>query len=180
MDYLLKHRITFNPKAPAPFTEAKGEMGERARSDVESDLQMLFNERREPFAHPLVRFSCVVGAIKERRPYERHMHAVALKFLDHIGAEKLRRYKKGAGSLPAFQLYTIRDQAKRTAMEPVNVIRHYVAQGSGRRRRLRLRASLPAIRCLKAGRPPNDNDNGRQQRDDGDGQCAVVDIEHRH
>jgi hypothetical protein len=128
MDYLMHHKITFNPKAPAPFTYAKYEMGERARTDVEADLQMLFDEGREPFDYPLVRFSSVVEAIKERRPHERHMHAAALKFLDRIGAAKLRRYKKGSGGLPAFQLYAIRDHAKWKAMEPVNAMRHYVAQ----------------------------------------------------
>ena len=93
VDYLMRHKITFNPKAPAPFTEAKQEMGERARSDVEADLQMLFHEGREPFTHPLVRCESIIAAIKEHRPYERYMHAAALKFLDQIGAAKLRRYK---------------------------------------------------------------------------------------
>jgi hypothetical protein len=51
MDYLLKHKITFNPKAPAPLTDAKREMGERARSDVESYLQAMHDERQGPFAY---------------------------------------------------------------------------------------------------------------------------------
>jgi hypothetical protein len=70
----------------------------------------------------------VVEAIKERRPHERHMHAAALKFLDRMGAKKLRRYTKGKAGLPAFQLYALRDQGKWDAMEPVNVMRLYVAQ----------------------------------------------------
>jgi hypothetical protein len=48
--------------------------------------------------------------------------------LDRIGAQKLRRHKKRAAGLPAFQLYAIRDQAKWKAVEPVNVIRRYMAQ----------------------------------------------------
>jgi hypothetical protein len=128
MHYLLQHQISFNPKAPAPFTDAKREMGERARSDVEAELQMLYDQERSPFNGPLLQLESIVSAIKERHPHERKMHATSSRFLDRIGAEKLRRYKKGAEGLPAYQLYAIRDHVKWKAMQPVSVMRCYMAQ----------------------------------------------------
>jgi len=128
MDYLLNHKITFNPKAPAPYTEAKREMGERARSDVETHLQTLYDERQGCFADPLVRFSAIMAAIKDVRPNERYMSAAALAFLDRIGARKLRRYTKGKGVLPAYQLYAVRDPDHWDALEPIDVMRAFMAQ----------------------------------------------------
>jgi len=127
-DHLLKHKITFNPKAPAPFTDAKREMGERARSDVETYLQSLYDEHRGPFDFPLVRVVAIIRAIKEERPNERSMNAAALAFLDHIGAKKLRRYKKGKDRLPAYQLYAIRDHDQWGGKDPKDVIRAFTGR----------------------------------------------------
>ena len=56
------------------------------------------------------------------------MNAAALAFLDRIGATKLRRYTKGKGVLPAYQLYAVRDHAKWVAAEPAEASRAFMAQ----------------------------------------------------
>jgi Mesyanzhinovviridae bifunctional DNA primase/polymerase len=43
MAYLLGRKIGFNPKGPAPFTEAKAEMQKLAKSDITLDLQAAYD-----------------------------------------------------------------------------------------------------------------------------------------
>jgi len=130
MGYLMEHTITFNPKAPAPYTAAKAEMQELAKSDMEADLYGRFETELPPFDVPLFRVSDIVEWVRMENKHARHVHKNALKFLDHIKAVKLRRYKMGKDGLKPYQLYAIRDHAKWMAAEPVAVARAYLAQGS--------------------------------------------------
>jgi hypothetical protein len=71
----------------------------------------------------------IVGVIKEQRPGERNMNAAALRFLDHIGATKLRRYTKGK---PAYQLYAIRDHDPWNRKDPVDTMLAFTARHTAR------------------------------------------------
>jgi hypothetical protein len=128
MGYLMDHEITFDPKAPAPWTAAKGDMQERAKPDAQADLQTMFDAQQPPFDQPLVRVADIVSWVRMDRKNERNVHRHALAFLDHVKAAKLRRYKHGKEGLPAHQLYAIRDHAKWTNGEPIDVALAYQAQ----------------------------------------------------
>ena len=101
MAYLLEHRISFNPKAPAPWTQAKADMQERARSDIAVDLQSQYEQQQWPFSFPLLRVADVVAVIRGERKHAPNTYKEAYAFLDHIGAVKLRRYKHRKGRLGA-------------------------------------------------------------------------------
>ena len=108
MAYLLGRKIGFNPKGPAPFTEAKAEMQKLAKSDITLDLQAAYDAGLEPFRWPLVRVEDITWHLATDKRYQRDrkLHAQAHTFLTAIGARKLRRYKKGAEGLKSrMQLY---------------------------------------------------------------------------
>jgi hypothetical protein len=123
MQFLLDRFITFNPKGKAPQTEAKFEMEERSKTDDRVLLEAMLDERRAPFDFDLVRVLDIVARVG---PHAKNMNnAGVLKFLDDVGARKLRRYKKG--DLPTYQLYAVRDHDRWDSMKPGAVLKEYHA-----------------------------------------------------
>jgi hypothetical protein len=128
MEFLLNWEISFNPKAPAPFTAAKADMQDRAQGDTEADLQTAYDAGGWPFDHPLVRVADLVASIRHDNKNARNVHKDAMAFLDHVKAAKLRRYKEGRHGLAPVQLYAIRDHAMWMAAKPIDAARAYHAQ----------------------------------------------------
>ena len=133
MDYLLTRTIAFNPKGPAPLTEAKRDMQERARSDIRMDLQSRYDGGLEPFVHPLVRAEDILDHLRhDRRTATRPgLHSEVYSFLDQVHALKLARYKSRLGKFPPYQLYAIRDQDVWAKAKPIDAARAYTVQRVG-------------------------------------------------
>ena len=129
MHYLLNHKIAFNPKAPAPFTEAKADMQERSESDVSALLRDLYDGQSTPFNQPLIRVADIVDRLRQAWKGEKNLTATASAFLDRIGAVKLNRYKHGRDGLPAWQVYAIRDHDHWDKQDADVAIRAYLQQG---------------------------------------------------
>ncbi|MDI1344802.1 MAG: DUF5906 domain-containing protein [Pseudolabrys sp.] len=129
MGYLLAREIAFDPKGPAPTTEAKRDMQERARSDIRMDLQSLYDGGLEPFVHPLVRAEDILDHLRtDRRTSTRPgLHSEVYGFLDHVHALKLPRYKSRLSKLPPYQLYAIRDHETWANAAPLDTARAYAA-----------------------------------------------------
>ncbi|UPJ49895.1 bifunctional DNA primase/polymerase [Bradyrhizobium sp. 200] len=108
MQYLLERFITFNPKAPAPMTDAKRDMAERSQSDATILLKDMLAEGRTPFHFDLVRAADIVAKIKET-PGEKNANKTAATFLDDINAAKLAKDKN---AVPSYQLYAVRNHTK--------------------------------------------------------------------
>ena len=128
MAYLLKRKIAINPKGVAPWTPAKGDMLDRVKSDVETDLQTMFEEARGVMAHQLLRLEDVADVIRANHRNEKGVYNQAAEFMDRIGAVKLKRYKKGDHGLPAHQLYAVRNQKHWQKADPIESARAYAAQ----------------------------------------------------
>jgi hypothetical protein len=126
--YLKNRAIALDPKAPAPYTEAKREMQERARSDISADLHGDFENRQGAFQHPLVRIEDITQWLRADRKSEKGLQREAFAFLDSIKALKLRRYRSRATDLPPFQIYAVRDQEEWASRAPIDVARAYQAQ----------------------------------------------------
>ncbi|MCA1549348.1 bifunctional DNA primase/polymerase [Bradyrhizobium sp. BRP19] len=122
MHYLMNRFIALNPKGKAPSTAAKREMEQRAKSDELIKLGDMFEERRAPFHFDLVRVADIVARIEETPGGRRGANSIALRFLDQIKAQKLKRYTHGRNGMKAYQLYAVRDHARWKTTSPLSAI----------------------------------------------------------
>jgi hypothetical protein len=131
MQYLLDRIIALDPHAPAPMTESKREMVERAENDIASDLRGLYEQKAGPFEFPLVRVDDLVNALDFRHKHAKSLHREARAFLDTVKARKLRRYKGMGGrsaTFSAYQLYAIRNHDQWDRTTPADVATAYQKQ----------------------------------------------------